>query len=90
MNKFGEWLPDQPSYNNPGVTLATNVVPVAAGYKSFKAMSDYSGAADAYLRGIYAAKGSDATNNLFAGDETKLYIYNSATTALDNKSKAGN
>ena len=90
MNKFGEWLPDQPSYNNPGVTLASNVVPVAAGYKSFKAMSDYSGAADAYLRGIYAAKGSDATNNLFAGDEAKLYLYNSATTALDNKSKAGN
>ena len=90
MNKFGEWLPDQPSYNNPGVTLATNVVPVAAGYKSFRAMSDYSGAADAYLRGIYAAKGSDATNNLFAGDATKIYKFDSADSSLANVSKAGN
>jgi hypothetical protein len=29
---FGEWLPDLPDYQNPGVTVAKNVIP--AGYKN--------------------------------------------------------
>ena len=90
MNRFGEWLPDQPALENPGVTLATNVVPVAAGYKAMKTMADYSGAADAYLRGIFAAKGSNDTNNLFAGDATKLYLLSAGDSSLANKSKSGN
>ena len=90
MNRLGEWLPDLPPLDNPGVTLATNVVPVAAGYKSMQTMSAYSGAADAYLRGIFAAKGTNATSNLFAGDATKLYLFNAADSSLANKSKSGN
>ncbi len=90
MNKFGEFLPDQPSFANPGVTLATNVVPVAAGYKSFKTMSTFSNAATAYLRGIFAAKGADTTSNVFAGDATKLYKYATSDNDLDNVSKSGN
>ena len=90
MNRFGEWLPDQPALETPGVTLATNVVPVAAGYKAMKTMADYSGAADAYLRGIFAAKGSNDTNNLFAGDATKLYLLSAGDSSLANKSKSGN
>ena len=90
MNRFGEWLPDQPALENPGVTLATNVVPVAAGYKAMKTMADYSGAADAYLRGIFAGKGSNDTNNLFAGDATKLYLLSAGDSSLANKSKSGN
>ena len=90
MNRFGEWLPDQPALENPGVTLATNVVPVAAGYKAMKTMADYSGAAAAYVRGIFAAKGSNDTNNLFAGDATKLYLLSAGDSSLANKSKSGN
>jgi len=89
MNKFGEFLPDQPGFANPGVTQATNVVPVAAGYKSFNAMSSFSNAATAYLRGIFAGKGSDSSSNVFAGDATKLYKYASSDNDLDNVSKAG-
>ena len=90
MNKFGEFLPDQPGFANPGVTQATNVVPVAAGYKSFNSMSSFSNAATAYLRGIFPGKGSDGTTNVFAGDATQLYKYASSDNDLDNVSKSGN
>ena len=33
---LNEWLPDQPIYGNRGLSVATNVYPVARGYKRFK------------------------------------------------------
>ena len=34
MIQFGEFLPDQADILNPGVTVATNVMPSAVGYRS--------------------------------------------------------
>ena len=33
---FGEWLPDQPEYNNPGANTANNVYFAASSYSSKK------------------------------------------------------
>ena len=39
---FGEWLPDQPDYLNPGATVATNVYHAQTSYKPFKGLVSYS------------------------------------------------
>ena len=89
MIKFGEWLPDQPPLNNPGVTTATNVVPAAQGYRSFPSFVAFSNAATNRIRGMFAGKDVDGNVSLFAGDEGKLYQFNQSTSNLDDKSKSG-
>mgnify|MGYP003109207652 FL=1 len=88
MIQFGEWLPDQADLLNPGVTVATNVLPAAQGYHSMNSFVEYSNAADGTIKGIFAAKDSDANTKLFAGDATKLYLHASADNDLDSVSKA--
>jgi hypothetical protein len=39
---FGEWLPDQPEYNNPGANTANNVYFAASSYKRFPSLVNYS------------------------------------------------
>jgi len=88
MIQFGEWLPDQPETINKGVTVAKNCIPAANGYRSIKELASLSGAATAKLRGIVAGKDNNGNTTLFAGDSTKLYKFNAATSALDNVTQA--
>ena len=90
MIPFGPWTPDQPDFNNPGVTIAKNCVPAATGYKAFRDFGALTAAADAWIRGIGTAKGSDDSINFFAGDGTKLYKFDASDSGLDNVSKSGN
>jgi hypothetical protein len=87
--QFGEWLPDQPDYSNPGVTEATNVIPAANGYRSMPSFVEYSNAASNTILNIFAAKQNDGSVRLFAGDSGKLYLFNAVTSDLDDISKAG-
>ena len=89
MIPFGEWLPDQPDFSNPGLIEATNVIPAAAGYRVFPQSVAYSNAASGNIRGVFAAKDNNGNAKLFAGDDTKLYEFNPATNNLDDISKAG-
>lgn len=89
MIKFGEWLPDQPDFQNVGATEAKNVVASASGYTPVKELEAISGAADNRIRGIFPAKDASSNVKLFAGDAGKLYSFNAVTSALDDVSKAG-
>ncbi|MEK9693797.1 MAG: hypothetical protein VW235_12790, partial [Rhodospirillaceae bacterium] len=90
MINFPEFLPDQPALDNPGTTVAKNVIPAARGYRSVKALSDYSSAADARIRGFLAAKDGSENANVYAGDAAKLYrLAGSTSTALTDASKVG-
>ena len=73
MIEFGEFLPDQADILNPGLTVATNVMPSAIGYHSMNSFVPYSNAASGTIRGIFAAEDSAGNNKLFAGDDAKLY-----------------
>ena len=86
---LNEWLPDQPIYGNKGLSVATNVYPVARGYKRFQALSDFSNAGTNYLRSVFACEDTTGSVKIFAGDETKLYLFNSSTQNLDDVSKGG-
>ena len=87
MIQFGQWLPDQADLLNPGVTVATNVLPAAQGYHSMSSFVPYSNAATGTIKGIFAAKDSDSNTKLFAGDATKLYLHASSDNDLDDISK---
>jgi len=74
MIPFGEWLPDRPSLENPGTTIALNVVPTAGGYAPFQAGVVVTDALDARCQGAASFKQTDGTSYVFAGDATKLYL----------------
>ena len=71
MIAFGEWLPDQPAFNNPGLLTAKNVVPAAQGYrpvKSLGAVSSEFGETDNRIRGIITSQDAGGTYTVFAGN----------------------
>ena len=67
MMKFGEWLPDQPSFENRGVTEAKNVVPALDGYRSLKTLAAISGAATNDIIGMFSGK-DDQHQEEYYGD----------------------
>lgn len=88
MIPFADWMPDQGDLESQGVTEAKNVIPAARGYRPLPSLSAYSGAAGAYIRGMFATKDNAGTVYLFAGDDTDLRLFSSGTGALDEISKS--
>ena len=89
MIPFGEWLPDQSDLENPGATVATNVIPAARGYRPFQGLAPLSAAGDARLRGFFATLDSAEAVHLFSGNASKLYKFNNSTAALADVSVGG-
>ena len=88
MIPFGEWLPDQADLDNPGVTVARNVIPAVRGYTSFNDLAEFSGSATSRLCGFYARTYLDNTY-IITGDETGLYRLNSNDYTLGEISRSG-
>ena len=82
---FGEWLPDQPGVTG-ALTVARNVIPLSSGYGPAQAAVDYSSDATQDLRGVFSGRISGDTT-LFAAGTTKLYKFDSVTSALNDVSK---
>lgn len=81
--EFPEFLPDMSALNNPGVTIAKNVIPYGGSYKSFPLFTPYSNALESYCRGAFSARDPEtATTYNFAGTQTKLYALGVTTTAI--------
>lgn len=78
--QFGEWLPDLPSFQNPGLTEAENVYPDAASYKSVPNLSAFSvNALGSRCRGAVVAVDGDGLTYNVAGDLSALYLMTSST-----------
>ena len=73
MIPFGPWLPDLPALQNPGATVATNVIPAPASYRPFPDLVALSAALPARCQGAFAARSSAGTVFTFAGTATALY-----------------
>lgn len=86
--KFGEYLPDLPALENPGATVANNVIPTVTGYRPLPTQSVVStNAMDARCRGAISATDKSGTVYSYVGNASKLYVYSSA--AHTDKSKVG-
>lgn len=71
---FGEWLPDIPAHENPGLVVASNVYPTAGGYAPYYALETSSiGEIPAEPIGAFVGVGSDNLTYLHTGTGTKLY-----------------
>ncbi len=72
--KFGEWLPDLPPFNNPGVVTATNVIPDAASYRPFPSLVPFSSSLGARCQGGITATDPANNNYNYVGDASALYV----------------
>lgn len=70
---IGAYLPDLPALDNPGATVALNVVPGPSSYRPLASLSAQSDPLPAPCQGAFAAR--DAAGNVanFAGTATGLY-----------------
>src|SRR5688572_22002261 len=86
MIPFGEYLPDQPVFENPGVTNATNVYPSEIGYRPFPSFGAYSDAAESRVMGAIFLTDTDRNSFGYAGVAEKLYQLGATLTDV---SKSG-
>lgn len=87
MIELGAYLPDLPDMNNPGATVAKNVLPSAKGYLPWPSQLAFSDALTARCRGAFYAKDKDGNVYVYAGDATKLYAL--SADAWSNVSQGG-
>ena len=86
---FGEWLPDLPALNNPGMVSVVNAVPSATSYLQAPGPEFLGGALNGRALSAHWAIGSGGgTTGVFAGTPTTLYRKN-ATGGWDDVSKTG-
>ena len=85
----GEWLPDLPDFNNPGLTVAKNAVPLSSGaYGPMEALEPYSTALDDRCQGARSLTSFTGAVNIFAGDASKLYRIQAGSNVPADVSKA--
>ena len=85
---FGEWLPDQPKFQNPGANTAKNVYFAARSYKPFPSLVDYSTNTIADLsKGAGSFRSTDNTSYNFAA--TKETIYQLASGTFTDRGAGG-
>lgn len=85
MIDFGEYLPDLPAANNPGLLIANNVLPrTTKSYGPLSSLQAFSGALDARCQGAFSARSAAGNVASFAGDASKLYSLSGATFSAVN------
>lgn len=84
---FGEYLPDQGSYNSQGSPNVLNCVPEANGYGPFPSAVVASAALDDYPQGAFSVVDSGGTARTFVGDASKLNLLSAG--AWTDVSKVG-
>lgn len=83
---FGEWLPDLPVLENPGATVATNVIPAATSYRPFQSLAPFTSALSAYCRGAISVLDNAGNSYIFAGDDDNLYQLSATAFGTANHS----
>jgi hypothetical protein len=71
---FGEWLPDIPPLENPGLTVAKNCLPFGSHYASFPSLTPYStNALAGPALGFISTTDKDGASFAYAADASALY-----------------
>lgn len=70
---LGEWLPDQPPLDSPGLIEARNCLPVDNCYTDFASVHSYDDALAAAPIGAFATIDDDGDPEIYAGTMTHLY-----------------
>lgn len=70
---FGEWIPDRPYLDNPGLVEAKNVIPVDDHYKDFLALSVDDATLVAAPNSAFAAIDTSGDPEIYAGTAANIY-----------------
>ncbi len=70
---LGEWLPDQPPLDNPGLIEARNCLPVDNAYTDFASVNTFDDALASAPVGAFATVTDDGSPEIYAGTLTNLY-----------------
>lgn len=86
---YGEWLPDQPDYKNPGLTTAQNVIASARGYNPFPGPNGTGDTVTGAVRG--ASMFFDASGNAVyvGGTVNSLFVRQLGTISTTAASTLG-
>jgi hypothetical protein len=77
---FGEWLPDQPKFMNPGANIAKNVYYAARSYKPFPSLVNYStNDITALSKGAGSFRSTNNTSYNFAATKDTIYQLSAGT-----------
>lgn len=85
---FGPFAPNTQTFRNPGVSRATNVLPLADSYIPLKSLADITNALGGRALGFTVAYDQAGVDWMYAGDSTKLYEDTTLATFTD-QSKGG-
>lgn len=88
--KFGEWMPDRGSLNNPGATVAKNVVAIGEDYTAIESLVSASDALPAECLGMISGFDPTGSPFVFAGTATKLYKLNGSAWTDVTRTSGGN
>jgi len=88
--KPADYSPDMPIYENPGSGNIQNAIPLTPNsYGPFLGLAAYGSAISGQCLGAICAEDADATNYVFCGDATDLFVYSDSTTPTNvSKSSA--
>lgn len=77
---FGEWLPDAPSFKNPGCEEANNVIPVTGGYDPFPSLEGQGETVTGTVKGAVQMYDNTGTSIIVGGTNDRLFIRRSSIT----------
>lgn len=84
---FGAYRPDVSDYEGTTSGAILNALPRGDGYGPFASLSAYTSALPGQCRGVFYARKSDGSIQIFAGTSNKLFTLNSTTLIWQNVSK---
>lgn len=89
---FKEWLPDQPTLGNGGLTVANNVIPVNGFYRNFEPLIDFNASTllmpVAPIGAIYAE--TESQSRFYVGASTDLYVSDTSDAFVKRSSATYN
>lgn len=86
---FGEWLPSQPTFKNPGCEVADNVIPVPGGYDPFLSAVTGTGEASDVVKGAQQFFNNSGSSVIVGGTDDSLFIRTSSLTETAGMSSIG-
>jgi len=77
----GSWLPDEATYQNPGLTVAENCFPSSGGYASFAGPATANGTTTEPVRGAKQFFLTNGNALIVGGSVSRLFTWNAGTVA---------
>lgn len=71
---LGEWLPDLPYYENPGLVEARNCIPIDKHYTDYNVLATSDDALTDRVIGAFAATDTGGDSFIYAGIDSDLYL----------------